>query len=1235
MCSVQRRVTPKRDWRCKTLSIDVSRSLQWLGPSYISTTQSIGFTAHVFEVLVECRSVRSSSSPLRARDKHYLMSCGRSRLCLIFLCRPLYFCAVVHESFEWNSSADVSTLFNGDPIGASARIRPGVLILVLSDNSVKATRNGSKRPGAQRVENAVGMLELSCEDLESCGSEGRWYPLRANLSTTERSHFDRSYDGSKRGGIVGEALVSFSWLEYPATAALPRAPSARRLAQARNQKKRKLVDKNQSDGKHCADGRNECNNANVASVPERRESSGETALLPEVLIYIHVWDALMPLGRPDSALYITIRLYCPGSRGQRVSTKPVRGRGGLGAAEADTKDWRADRVVFRGKSRSDAMHVVWDEHLKISVDGYVEGMFIELLLSDASIDHGKMATAVLANREGEPFHAFSRRSRLGDSGDLAKSSATTATIPRPRVYHLKRQAATSDEEERLVDIEGAGRSNAFAGVKVRVANLVVPRDEAASHTEEIQAFLERKAQVARIPDEVNRTSRDFSDAAGLTPAVSRRSLRKPSSSRLLDLSAVGGLFRGFADAESGGNEAEETAPVGDSGNNEERVSAMLSDEGATEQHFAFEATLSKESLVAVARNYFPGTKDLVLNDNAVTFPVTAEDRVTTQDGSGASLSFADFVLWLRQIPEEALGVAGLLATPRTVLHKTEIVMDQSAERSEELATTLRLAEVPTSGSVGGWCSVSLRSTGEGAALDRVRLGWGEATEETKETSWRRHVRMLRHDVTVLGDTLALLEERCHPAHTRDNSNDLRPVVGGRSVSTQEELPRGMESEPPAKDSRVDGTDMRPLGENTAVITCGNSVGGWKEHPANLIVGRYLDQEAKKLGAASAHLKEALRCAGDNLYRDVDDTPRGLRAKPYGTRGRTQSPPTSGSGWRDGHPCRHHLYGTVLQHIKHVQRFQVEIKMLRRRVGALFPPSPGEQTIQLVSSQRCAHGSYGGEESFGRGAPRSALALVKHIRRAQEAARPPLALKDSVITTKQAVSTAPQEQGDNCLFSFHSLGHNSSRSYVDVAGEAREGNCSLLPRDASCYNRQKGGAAFMESTSPTRVSTQSLLCALLSPRRSSLHGVHRRLKRVREAFRGNSVDLSAAVVSATDELMANIAGGRWKDGNGASLGHAWPTAAMCCPIDRQGEKNEYEQQQQQQQLGRCLRKCCVLRCLHRRPSRTQRAAFWQGSIWCCSIPALMYVTSTSLVYKHTHHKRPPWSMVKCLRQATNE
>lgn len=1055
----------------------------------------------------------------------------------------------MHESFEWNSSADVSTLFNDDPIGASARIRPGALILVLRDNSIKAAHNGSKRPGAQGAENTVGMLELSCEDLESCGSEGRWYPLRANLSTTERSHFDRSYDGSKRGDIVGEALVSFSWLEYPATAALPKAPSARRLAQARNQKKRKFADKNQSDGKLCCDGRNECNNANVVAVPEPRACSGENAVLPELLIYFHVWDALMPLGRPDSAFYITIRLYCPGSRGQRVSTKPVRGRG-----EADTKGWRADRGVLRGTSRSDAMHMVWDEHLKVSVDGYVEGMFIELQLSDASIDHGKTATAVLAARDGEPLDSFSQRNRLGDSGDLAKSSSTTTGNRRPRVYHLKLHADASDEEKRPVGIEGAGQSNVFAGVKVRVANLIVPRDEAASHTEEIKAFLERKADVARIPDGVNRPSRAFGDVAGLTPMIPRQTLRKPSRPRLLDLSAVGGLFRSYADAERVGNEAKETASIGDAGSNEERISSMLSEEGATEQHHAFEATLSKESLVAVARNHFPGMKDLVHSDDAVTFPVTTGDWATTQDGSDASLSFADFVLWLRHIPEEALGVAGLLATPRTVLDKTEIVMDQSDERSEELAATLRLAEVPTTGLVGGWCSISLRSTRERAALDRVRLGWGEATDETKETSWRLHVRMLRHDVMVLGDTLALLEERCHPQQTRELANDLRSVVGKRSATTLEELSRGKESEPPAQDSRVDEAHMRPGGGKAAALTYGNSAGGWKEHPANLIVARYLDREAKVLGVASAHLKEALRCAGDNLYRDVDNIPRDWRAKPFGTRGCTQSPPTSGSDSRDGHLCRHHLYGTVLQHIKHVQRSQVEITMLRRRVGALLPPPPGEQKIQLVSSQRCGHGSYGGGESCGREAPRSALALVKRIRRAQEAARRPLALTENGITAKQPVSTAPREQGGSCLFSPHSLVHHPSSGYVDVAGAAREGNDSLSPQNTSYYNHRKGGVAFTESTSPTMVSTQPLLYALLSPGRSSLYQVHRRLESMREAFRGNSVDFPATVVSATNELMANIAGGRGKDENGTSLGNAWPAAAMCCPIDRQGENN---------------------------------------------------------------------------------
>lgn len=1059
----------------------------------------------------------------------------------------------MHESFEWNSSADVSTLFAADPIDVSPRVRPGALILALFDNSVKAARNGSKRLGVQRAENAVGMLELSSEDLESCGSEGRWYPLRASLSTTERSHFDRSYGGSKRGGIVGEALVSFSWLRYPAAAALPRAPSARRLAQTRNQKKGKLALKHQSDGNHCADGRNERNEADVAAVPEPCECSGKNGVLPELLVYLHVWDALMPLGRPDSALYITIRLYCPGSRGQRVSTKPVRGRGGLGAAEAGSKNLRPNRVGPRATSRSDAMHVVWDEHLKVPMDGLVEGMLIELLLSDASIDHGKTGTAVLAAREGDLFDEFSQRNRLSGLGDLAKSSATSARSLRPRVYHLKLHVDTPDAEERLVGTEGAERSNVLGGIEVRMASLVVPRDEAASHTDEINAFLERKADVARIPDELNRPPRAVGDVAGLTPTLSQRSHRKPSRPRLLDLSAVGGLFRSFADAERDGNEAEETVYTGDAAGNEERIFSMVSKVGASEKKPSFEATLSKGSLAAFAREYFPGMEQLVHNGDAVTFPVTDEDWATTQDGSAPSLSFADFVLWLRQVPEEALGVAGLLATPRTVLHKTEIVMGQSTERCEELAATLTLAEVPTTGLVSGWCSVSLRSTGEGAALDRVRLGWGEVTEEAKERSWRRHLRMLRHDVMVLGDSLAQLEERCYPAQTRDSANDDRTAVGERDVNTVKELAQGVESEPPAQDSRVDETDIQHLGEKPAVITSGNSVGSLKEDPANLIVAHYLDQEAKQLGVASMHLKEALRCAGDSLYRDVDDAPPGWSSKSHRTRGRLQSPPTSGRDSCDGPLCRHHLYGAVLQHIKHVRRFQVDITMLRRRVGALLPPPPGEQTMQLATSQRCDHGSYDTDGSFGREAPRSALALVKRIRRAQQAARHPPVLLDKDLTTKQPVSPPPREQGgDDCPSSPKNLGHSPSSGYVDVAGAAREKTALLSPRETPCYNRPKGGAAFTESTSPTRVSAQPSLYGLLSPRSSSLRHVHGRFESVREAFRGSSVDLPPAVVSATGERLAEIADGRGKDENGSSVVNAWPAAAMRCPIDRQGK-----------------------------------------------------------------------------------
>ena len=1164
----------------------------------------------------------------------------------------------------------MGTLFTDNaPIGTSPSWHPGTLIVALTDNNnTKAARNdssatktlrqGSERLDAQEVlENAVGILELSCEDIEACGPEGKWYPLRTKLSTTEQSH--RSFGqpkngGFKRGSIVGEVLVSFSRLQYPKATALPtRASSARRLSQTRPSRKngrladKRLSDRRNSEGNHLKYGRNTRNDTlDVAVAPRLPEGVGRNASSPELLVYLHVWDALMPLARPDSALYFTARVFCPGARVQRVSTKPARGRGGPSTTEITSKGRRSCRVDPRvSSSRSNAMHVLWDEHLNITVDRHAGGMLIELLLSDASIDHAKEAgTPVLAAREGESFDAFAERNQPSDSvDDLGKSSTPARALPRPTVYRLKLHRDRSDralnpdrsdeelhhdrsekelypdrsntelhpdrshkepcldrpdEDKGLVE-EVTERSSTLGDIEVRMASLVVPRAEDASREEEVNAFLARKADVARIPNELNRPPRVVGDTAVLTTTVPRESSWTQSRSRLLDLSAVGGLFRSFADTQKyekdskkSGREAGDTTSVierlpsttseGNAGSIKERLPSTTSGvAGRPEQHPEFEATLSRGNLNAIAREYFPEMKELVEANGTITLQQANEDWGTTetQDGSATSLSFAEFVEWLRQIPEEALGVAGLLASPRTVLNKTEIVMDQSAERAEELSAALKLAEAPTMGLIGGWCSVALKSTGEGAALDRVRLGWGESTKETKEISWRRHLRMLRDDVMVLGNTLTQLEDRYHRRQSGSSITDRTTAAGKRDVPTPEELSRRVEPDPATPLSSIGQTNHTHVERENPAITCGNEPAAGEWEPAHSIVARYLDQKAEALGSAAAHLKEALRCAGDTLYRDVENTPGWSTKKSHSIRGSTQSPPTSGRGRGSDHLHRHNLYGTVLHHIKHVQRFQTEIAMLRRRVGALLPPPGKEGTAQLPDLRRrsrgcdgdgefanCAHGNRGGID---REAPRSALALVKRIRRAQEAARRhSSAFTDSVDTTKTQRTPQTREQGSDCPPSSKKLNHNHSSGCINGGMPVREGDCSMPNRETIDCSCKEGGTTTESPSSPTRVSAQPSLYGLC-PRHSTLRVARERLESVTAAFRENAVDLPATVVSATAEGIAEIASGCVKeDENGTSLASAWPAAVMYCPIDRQ-EKHE------KSYFPRLLGKNCLL------------------------------------------------------------
>lgn len=1063
----------------------------------------------------------------------------------------------------------------------------------------------------------VGVVELSRAELESCGVAGRWCPLRAYSSSS--AHQGTAHQALENGcdrvgrGIVGEALVAFAWMQQgPATDVLPKAPEKySRVGKSRKGSRRRGVERSRdSEWTHSENRRGkEKNNATNANgthhaVAEHgnNDSSGSNhaSTQQETLVYLHVWDALVPLDWPRSACYFTARLCCRGSRAQRVSTKPVRGKGGLRTnTTADGNDSRSSRASTsraRRSSRAGSMHVVWDEHLLLSVKGLVEeGTVVELLLRDASVDED----TTLAAREGEPFQAFAERNSLADVGmptNLAHSYSSSSfcqpKIPGPAIYRLRLQHPQRLSEgggialDEVAKDEGSERSfGGFDGVEVRMAGLVVIRNGAnVDHDEaSVEGFLQRKADVAGIPGPGKRrlstigghVSRSAVPSNLLLTQGIRLSRRR---ARLLDLSAANCLFRQFADDEAGGICTVETAV-------NTGCSSPKKGESMKQYPSSSEPMLTDDGLRLVAQQYFPGlahragyagvdavnaASQQLTYGQCLSMVTTHQDK--TKNIITDSISFAGFVSWLRKLPQEDLGAAGLLVSPRTALHKTGVVMHEDAEHARELANMLEFTREPSETLVGDWCSIALRSTMDAVVMDRVRIGWGRGGggygdanqngvgDEKAESTWRRHTKMLRRDVAVLGKALAEVEQRCSRGNatiTKEYNDtntgtigdgvgdyfDVATVVAGATKGMEETTELDLKRETDGVPSMAEhGTEAATVGPAVATTV------GQEESGCCSVVALYLGQQVDLLGSAAEHLKEALRCAGDTLNRNMNQNPDHQFARGENTRARTTAEKEWSRFSNDSNQellaagknthYNHRHYGLLLQLIKQVTSFQAEISALQQRTTAV-----------IALRRRGKTGCYSYVVPCDTELPRSALSLVKRIRRTQNAARcqQPLDASspacdgieiggESLFLSSLEQDGGNGEDGD-CLHSLQSLDNPDS-----LTGE-NDGVTKKRLRQ----NRAPGQDPPAVIVEPQHSARAPLDDVIVSS--SSLQPCQRRLESIRAGFHEKMVDLPAGFSSVTAERVLKTARGREKNSNEASTMRLAPPAALCCPIDR--------------------------------------------------------------------------------------
>ncbi|CAN0122173.1 unnamed protein product, partial [Ascophyllum nodosum] len=535
------------------------------------------------------------------------------------------------------------------------------------------------------------------------------------------------------------------------------------------------------------------------------------------------------------------------------------------------------------------------------------------------------------------------------------------------------------------------------------------------------------------------------------------------------------------------------------------------------------AKLAKGQLPAIAREYFPGYQMPEGNDAGE----SRLGRATVMPrGSPSLLSLEEFLAWLRGFPDDALGAAGLLVSPRTALNNTEMVMDQSTNQIQTLATLLSRSTRPGKELIGNWCTISFQSTSEAAAFDRVQLGWGEGClgEETTESRWQHCTQMLRKDVRALEEALVEKEKR-HKLRVQSidatAEKDATPVPVSR-------LSAGVERAHSAEDTRYHTVNMNVTNDKPLVTSCDVPA----EHE-EFVVALYLEQEASRLRVAARHLKDMLRWAGDVLCCDTTC----IHARSVGVIGRYRRNGENvaisrqrSEDQRASNDQRRYLNFALLQQIKQVKGLQAEIAALQRRTAALLSRSPREQLPTLWIQRNDSNSGRIVQEEGDSETPRSALALVKRIRRAQRAARPPTAVK---------VGEIDSEEGSR----------GQTKESVGVASSPR-----LQESEAQSHSGQKGEADVETdlppgSRTPMPVAFKSITCM---PQRSpSVNKVDERLTLTRSAFEESGLELPEAFWGMGAGRLIGIALGIAQDGQEVNLATFVSAAATCCPIDRCG------------------------------------------------------------------------------------
>lgn len=1080
-----------------------------------------------------------------------------------------------------------------------------IVIALVEHNDVKVGAaiidDGLGEPEAQQASKCtvLGSLEVSTEDIVSCGASGRWCPLFENFHTPRPAHRGRTSFKNRRQSakaIVGEVLVACASLPAPAMKTFLAASTNDRASvearEARQGKRHKIV---RDCPRHAHSRSGESDSAldkAFVRCPPVAKHSGCAGERQGVRMYFHVWDALLPFARPGSAFYLSVYVLRSGSRGQRASTKPALGRSPIFHSCTASECGGACALGKTSKvtARTDSMHVVWDEHLSLSLNEPVEGFTFELRLFDASVDYSTgMATAATATRVYELCSLCSFKGAQPDRDCNSKHGfsevSSPCILPRrglstPTVHRLKECPLRRLETEIRASDEGRVESD-HGAVAVRVAALVFPHFEAADRSGEVAAFLQRRADTVKMPRGTKRgpnTSKD--DEKMLGAVVASRMSKGRKRPCMLDFTSVEGLFRKFATESSTGAEMPpvdgQRAPETHDDEHDERYSIAAhrgSLDDSRQSLRSEEATLTQDSLVTISQAYFPGRER---RKEGVSHPRTSLSQGAISDGGPLTqgtgdrehshqLSFADFVYWLRGFSDNALGAAGLLASPRTVLAKTEAVMCRSAEYDRNLNSSLRLAHAPAKGLIVGGRFVALESTAEGVVLDRLRLERGVIGGERVEDVWRHHVGMLGRDVMMLTQATRELEDRRSPLPMRNS--------GGSSARTsqmfvEEEGAAVFDSsaeniEEPYNSFAVNHRGL-PLDDAAKAY---HSLSGADEEMArlNVFTALQIKREATEVRASAEQLKETLRCTADTLYpSDVAGlrfTSKRQRADSGTIIAQAQDPPAREQrssrhnrvgSWIQSSPnpmCGHdafddiddkcgQYFGVLRRLTRLVVSFQADLDKLEGRAATFLPRKPIGNASHINQLQE-NNGADIENAPFDVGAPRSAVALVKRIRRAQNLTKS-LPTNVSAQTRSEGTSLGQRVHSMDCFSSPEAF-----RTGTAAKGAGQQ-NTSPYSQGSSAHEGLAEGSTSALTPSEQVASMGAPPCSMGKGPLLRLR-IEERVWVARAAFQEHKIDLPVTFASTTARQVMDLAYGTPRTGEAGSM-RSDTGAIMCSPID---------------------------------------------------------------------------------------